>query len=178
MLDVGLVLCQVFITSQASHHIGTVQDLLYIATRIINIFYLLLVVSISSLFCPAQNKTKHTKHPRSTCVLLENFLGAPLVLRDLIISTWEHTYMDIYVRTDYDPTTCCIRIFCVLGQRQGITSEQPMSRMFSVQIAFMAYYIRITCVLCQVSFLHSDNQRGVLHPNTLCTTPGLIFTFG
>ena len=33
------------------------------------------------------------------------------MLRDLIISTWEHTYIDIYERTDYNPTTSYIRIF-------------------------------------------------------------------
>ena len=46
MLDVGL-LCRVYITSRASLHVETVQDLLYIATAITCVFYLHLIVSRS-----------------------------------------------------------------------------------------------------------------------------------
>ena len=57
----------------------------------------------------------HYISPWSTCVLpvKENHLGEPSVLRDLIVSTWEHIYL-IYIRTNYDPTTCYTRTFYIL----------------------------------------------------------------
>ena len=76
----------------------------------------------------------HYISPRSTYVLpaRDNFLGAPHVLHDLIISTWEHTHIYRYICKDWLRTKNLLhQDFYVLGQPQGlITSEQPASWIF------------------------------------------------
>ena len=149
MLDLGLLLYQVFITYQEILHVESIQYLLHIATAISCVFYRHLVVSRSSLWSCIRQNNKQPKHLRSTCVLLKNRLGAPLVLHEIIILAWELHISHIYGRTNYDPTTCYTTTFLrSSGQPQGIASEQPVSSIFFVQITFETYYVRVTWVPC------------------------------
>ena len=100
-------------TSQASHLVGTIQDLLYIAMTITCVSYLYLVISRSSLF----SGTKQNKAHRESTVNLHSSNKGELprftssASRPNHINMGIHTYIDIYVSNDYDQTTCYIRIF-------------------------------------------------------------------
>ena len=115
VLDVGLVLNQVFITYREIHHVGTIQDLLYISMTITYVFYLHLIISKSYLLsCTKQKQNK--AHRASMVNLGSTSKGEPPSCTSHAswaynLNMGTHTNIDIYVRTYYDQTTCYLRNF-------------------------------------------------------------------
>ena len=73
ILDVGLVLFHVFITSRARHHVGIIHNLIYISMKITCILYLLLVISRSSLL----SYTRQRKTNKASTVDLRSIREPP-----------------------------------------------------------------------------------------------------